>query len=173
MNIYQLIEERHSIRHYTNQEVEDDKLNRILEAGRLAPSGKNAQAWKFIVTEKEENKEALVKACKGQKFIAEADKIITVVVDETEVYQKHGTYMTSFPMDGAIALQHMMLAATEEGLGTCWIGAFKEAEVKEVLDIPDPYRVVGLTPLGYPAKDGRDRGRKSLDEVVCWEKFEK
>ena len=66
----------------------------------------------------------------------------------------------------------MILAATEEGLGTCWIGAYKEDEVKEVLNIPDRYRVVGLTPLGYPAKEGKDRGRKSLSKVVSWEKFE-
>ena len=172
MNVYEAMKRR-SIRNYSEREVEDKKLEKILEAGRVAPSGKNAQGWKFIVTQKQKIKDKLVDDCKGQKFIAEGDYIITVCVNEEEVYQKHGSYMTSFPMDGAIALQQMILAATAEGLGTCWIGAFKEKEVKETLNIPESYRVVGLTPLGYPAEKGRDRGRKPLEEIVFQEKWSK
>ena len=171
MDVYKAMKERRSIRSYKSDEVEDKKLKKVLEAGRVAPSGKNAQGWKFIVTRGEELKNKLVDACKGQKFIAEGDYIITVCVNEDEVYQKHGSFMTSFPMDGSIALQQMMLAATAEGLGTCWIGAFKEDDVKKTLNIPDPYRVVGLTPLGYAAEEGRDRGRKPLDEIVFQEKW--
>ncbi|MDI3547744.1 MAG: hypothetical protein PWR10_1396 [Halanaerobiales bacterium] len=172
MNIYELIEKRRSIRSYLPKKVEEEKLKRILNAGRLAPSGKNAQAWKFIVTRRSELKEALVEACKGQKFIAEADCIITVCVDESKVYQQHGAYMTSFMADGTIALQQMILAATEEGLGTCWIGAFFEDKVREVLKVPEPYRIIGLTPLGYSAVEGKERGRKELKEVVVWETWE-
>lgn len=169
LDLYEVIEKRRSIRSYLPRQVEDDQLKRVLNAGRLAPSGKNAQAWKFIVTRKPELKQALVEACKGQRFIAEADCIITVCVDETEVYQKHGGYTTSFMADGAIAMQQMMLAATAEGLGTCWIGAFLEDKVRKVLGVPEPYRIIGLTPLGYPRETGRDRGRKPLEEIVLWE----
>lgn len=172
MDIYECIKKRSSIRNYQSKKVEEDKLERILEAGRLAPSSKNNQNWKFIVTRKESLKEELVEACRGQKFIGQADCVITICVDETGVYQHHGDYMTSFAIDGAIALQQMMLAATEEGLGTCWIGAFIEGKVKKVLNVPEPYRVIGLSPLGYPAANGQDRGRKSLNEVVCRETWE-
>ncbi len=171
MDIYELIKKRKSIRSYKSRKVEKEKLERVLQAGRLAPSAKNIQAWKFIVTGSSEIKGALVKACKGQKFISEADKVITVCVDEDASYQEQGNYMSSFAIDGAIALQQMMLAATEEGLGTCWIGAFYEDKVKKLLNIPDPYRVIGLSPLGYPESSGKDRERKALSEVVYYEKW--
>ncbi|ACL69871.1 nitroreductase family protein [Halothermothrix orenii] len=171
MDIYEAIKKRRSIRKYISKPVEEEKLKRVLEAGRLAPSGKNVQAWKFIITRDVGLKDKLIEACKGQKFMKEADAIITVCVNEEEVYQYHGNYMTSFAVDGAIALQQMMLAATAEGLGTCWIGAFYEKDVKKILDIPAPYRVIGLTPLGYPAERGRDRGRKPLKEIVYNEKW--
>lgn len=172
MDIYECIKKRSSIRSYQSKKVEDDKLERILEAGRLAPSSKNNQHWKFIVTRKESLKEQLVEACKGQKFVGEADCVIAICVDESGVYQHHGGYMTSFAIDGAIALQHMILAATEEGLGTCWIGAYIEDKVKEVLKVPDNYRVIGLSPLGYPAGNGKDRGRKPLSDIVAWETWD-
>ncbi len=171
MDIYEVIKKRRSIRKYEPRKIEDDKLERVLNAARLAPSGKNVQAWRLIVTRDPELKEKLIKACKGQKFVAEADCIVTVAVDETSVYQGHGNYMTSFAVDGAIMLDHLILAATYEGLGTCWIGAFIEEQVKEILNIPDPYRVVAMTPLGYPAQEGKDRGRKPLEEIVSYEKW--
>jgi len=169
VNIYELIKKRRSIRKYEPKEIEQDKLERVLDAARLAPSGKNVQGWKFIVVRDPQRKEQLVDACKGQKFMAEADAAVAVAVNEEEVYQGHGNYMTSFAVDGAIALDHLILAATHEGLGTCWIGAFDENKVREILQVPQPYRIVALTPLGYPAQEGRDRGRKSLDEVVVFE----
>lgn len=172
MDVYQAMKKRRSIRKYLPDRIDQPVLERVLEAGRIAPSGKNVQAWKFILSRDEELKEKLVAACKGQKFIADADCIVTVCVDETAVYQYHGNYMTSFAVDGAIALQQMMLAATAEGLGTCWIGAFEEKDVKELLEIPKQYRVIGLTPLGYPVEVASDKGRKELQEIVCYEKYE-
>ncbi len=171
MNIYDVIAQRRSIRKYEDRRIEEDKLKRVLNAARLAPSGKNVQAWKFLVVRDQKLKEQLVPACKGQKFMAQADAAIAVAVNEEEVYQGHGNYMTSFAVDGAIALDHLTLAATSEGLGTCWIGAFDEDQVREILEVPWPYRIVALTPLGYPAQEGRDRGRKSLEEVVIYDKW--
>ena len=79
--------------------------------------------------------------------------------------------MNSYPIDIAIAMEHLILAATEKGLGTCWIGAFKEKLVKDLLKIPENVRVVTLTPVGYPAEEKPKRGRKSLSEVICYERY--
>jgi nitroreductase len=97
--------------------------------------------------------------------------LIVACALEEEAYGKMGGYMSSFPVDIGIAMEHLILAATEKGLGTCWIGAFNEKLVKDVLDIPDNVRVVALTPLGYPAEEGRLRGRKSLSEIVCYDRY--
>lgn len=169
MDFYELLKTRRSVRKFTDKVVEEDKLKRILNAARVAPSGKNAQAWKIVIVKDQSLKEQIVQASKGQKFLAEADCIIACCVDETEVYQGHGDYMTSFAVDGAIALDHIILAAHYEGLGTCWIGAFYEDQVKEILGIPDPYRVVSMTPVGYPANQPKDRGRKPLEEIVTFD----
>ena len=169
MEFYELIKTRRSVRKFADKEIEDDKLERILNAARIAPSGKNAQAWKFLVIKDQKLKDEIVKAAKGQKFIGQADSVIVCCVNEEETYQGHGNYMTSFAVDGAIALDHLILAAHHEGLGTCWIGAFMEDQVKELLEIPDPYRVVAMTPLGYPATQPKDRGRKELDEIVSYD----
>ena len=171
MDIYELIENRQSIRNYKDKEVEEEKLDRILEAGRKAPSAKNIQPWKFIVTRKNDLKQKLVKACHDQKFMGEADIILTIAVNIDQAYKQQGEYMSSFAVDGSIAMDHMMLAATAEGLGTCWIGAFSEEEVKEVLGIPKNYRVVGLTPIGYIKEKSSSTSRKSLEEIVVNEKW--
>ncbi len=168
MDVYEAISKRRSIRAYRSEVIDEETLERVLNAARLAPSGKNAQAWRFVVVDDEHIKERLVDACRGQTFLAEAASVIAICVDETLVFQRHGDYMTSFAADGSVALDHLMLAATAEGLGTCWIGAFSEMQVKEILEIPDPYRVVGLTPLGYPAREGTDRGRRPLEEIVSY-----
>ena len=171
MNIYETIDKRKSIRSYLPEKVEEEKLERILNAGRKAPSAKNIQPWKFVVTRKSEIKNDLIKACKDQKFIGEADVILTVCVNKAEAYQHQGDYMTSFAVDGAIALQHMILAAAAEGLGTCWIGAFSQDEAKKILNIPDKYKVLTIMPLGYPADSAGVKSRKDLEEIIDYEEF--
>lgn len=170
MNIYEIIKIRKSIRKYKPAEVPAAKLNRILEAMRGAPSGKNGQPWRFIIVHDKELKNKLVPACRDQKFIAQAPIVIVGCAVEEESYQKQGGYMKSWPLDVAIAFEHLMLAATSEGLATCWIGAFDESEVRKALNIPDKFRVVGLTPLGYPAENPLHKNRKQLDEVVTYDK---
>ncbi len=169
MNIYKVIEKRRSIRKYETKKIEEDKLNRILNAARLAPSARNIQCLRLIVVRDEKTKEDLVDACRGQSFIAEADCIIAVAIDEEECYQGIGGYMSSFAVDAAIALDHLILAAGAECVGTCWIGAFKEDSVKKVLKVPGSYRVVALTPLGYPAEEPPERRRKTLQEIVSYD----
>lgn len=173
MEFYDVINKRRSIRKYKPDVISDEILNRVLEAAHLAPSGKNGQPWRFIVVRSAELKQKLVKPCRDQAFIAEAPAVIVGVANEDESYQKQGNYMKSWAIDLAIAFDHLMLAATAEGLGACWIGAFDEKEVKKALNIPDRLRVVGLTPLGYPDGEPKPKPRKALADIVFYDQAPK
>jgi len=166
-----LIEKRKSIRSYKPQDVEEEKLNYILQAFRKAPSAKNLQPWKLIIVKDKKKISDLSIACNNQTFLSEAPILIVACAKEDEAYGVMGGYMNSYPVDIALALEHLILAATEKGLGTCWIGAFKEKLVKDLLDVPDNVRVVAITPVGYPAVEGRTRGRKPISKIVCYDKY--
>jgi len=166
-----LIEKRKSIRSYKPQDVEEEKLNYILQAFRKAPSAKNLQPWKLIVVKDKKKISDLSLACNNQTFLSEAPILIVACAKEDEAFGVMGGYMNSYPIDTALALEHLVLAATEKGLGTCWIGAFKEKLVKDLLDVPDNVRVVAITPVGYPATEGGARGRKPISKIVCYDKY--
>jgi len=167
MELWDAIRRRRSIRKFKDQPIEDEKLNRVLEAGRLAPSAGNRQEWKYVVVREPETRQKLAEAANGQQFVAEAAVVIACCAREAGHVMTCG--QSSYPIDVAISVDHMTLAAVEEGLGTCWIGAFKEAPVKAVLNIPADVRVVALLPLGYPDMEPKPRQRKAMDEVVCYE----
>ena len=166
-----LVKKRKSIRSFKNTEIENEKLDYILEAFRQAPSAKNLQPWKLIVVNDKTIIENLVPACRNQKFISEAPIVVIASIKEEEAYATMGGYFNSYPVDIGISFEHMILAAAEQGLGTCWIGAFDEKAVKEVAGIPDKVRVVALTPLGYPNEPGRERKRKTMEEIVSYNKY--
>jgi len=172
-NLMEIITHRRSIRSYGSSEIEPEKIEYLLDAFRKAPSAKNLQPWKLIIVKEKHKKIDLSIACNNQSFIAEAPLIVAVCANEEESYPNMGGYMSSFAIDIAIALEHLMLAATEIGLGTCWIGAFKENLVKGILGVPENIRVVALTPIGYPGPNAErpKRGRKSISEIVCYEKY--
>ncbi|MEO0136906.1 MAG: nitroreductase family protein [candidate division WOR-3 bacterium] len=172
MEFYEVIKKRRSVRKYKSDPLPDEVLKRILEAGRIAPSAKNIQPWKFVVIKDSETKKRIAEACRGQHWMADADVIICGCALEKIAWGRMGGYMSSFAVDLAIAMDHIILAATNEGLGTCWIGAFEEKKVKEILGIPDDVRVVALTPIGYPAEEPKDRGRKEFHEVVAYERYQ-
>lgn len=169
MDVLKAIRSRHSIRAYASREVEEDKLVRVLEAGRLSPSAGNRQERRFVVIKDAKTKDLLSVAARDQRFVAQAPVVIAACSVESEYIMACG--QPAYPIDTAIAVDHMTLAAVEEGLGTCWIGAFDEKKVKEILNIPDDVRVVALLPLGYPSAIPRPSARKSLDEIVMWEKW--
>ena len=171
MSVLDIIKKRRSIRKYKENPVPEDVLNRVMEAARLAPSGKNFQPWKFIIVRSQELKHKLAEACFGQHFMAKASLIIVACGFPDTCYAHQGRYMKSWPIDVAIALEHLVLQAQEEDLGTCWIGAFEEKKVKSLLGIPEDVRVVALTPLGYPDEEPRFRGRKRLEEIISYDKF--
>lgn len=168
MTVMEAIEARKSIRAYSGQPIEAEKLDRVLEAGRLAPSAKNQQAWKFVVVTDPALRARMVEACSGQKFVGEAPAVLVVCADNRREMLCGQLACT---VDCSIALSFMMLEAAEQGLGTCWLGAFSADAVRELLQIPEQYAVVAVTPLGYPAVDGNPRSRKSRDEVVVREHF--
>ena len=171
MDFYETIAIRSSIRSYSSAQVEEEKLQRVLEATRLAPSAMNDQPWKLILVRDELLKGQLAEACDGQSFVAEAP--VAVVLCGLPARGRIGGYTDSTMVDGAIAMTHLVLAAAAEGLGTCWLGAFDNDEVKDLLGIPSQVQVVAVTPLGYPrqALKRNSKRRKSLDELVCEDKF--
>lgn len=171
MSILDVIRNRRSVRTYKNDPIPEDILHKVLEAGRLAPSGKNLQPWKFIIIKDSSLKNRVAEACAKQFFMAAAPVIIAACAFPENCYAHMGRYMKSWPIDVAIALEHMILMAQEAGLGTCWIGAFDENQVKPLLNIPESVRVLALTPLGYPDESPRDRGRKPLEEIVSYDHF--
>jgi nitroreductase len=170
MKVIDTIASRRSVRRFSSRPVEDDKLTKVLEAGRLAPSAKNMQDWKFVVVKDELLRNKLTIAARNQEFVGQAP-IVIAACGTSNYVMTCGQY--TYTIDVSIAVDHMTLAAVDEGLGTCWIGAFYEDLVKEILGIPNDVRVVALLPLGYPADDSKDRSpvksRKPLNEIVVYD----
>lgn len=169
MELQDIIRERRSVRVFTDQPVSDEKLSRVLEAARLAPSASNRQAWKFVVVKNADKRKELAIAANNQTFVGQAPIIIAAVALMPERIMTCG--VPSYAVDLAIAMEHMVLAAVDEGLGTCWIGAFSQEKVRGILGIPDKYRVVTVLPVGYPAREMAAVSRKPIGQVVCYEKF--
>lgn len=166
--ILEAIKKRQSVRNYQDKEIPEEILQQVLEAGRLAPSAKNTQSWKFIVVKNENLRKKLVLACKNQGFVGGAPVVIAGCGTNLDYIMSNGEHAYSINL--AIALDHMSLQAVSMGLGTCWIGAFYQDQVKEILGVPEGVRVVNLLTLGYPKKLGTKTGRKLLSEIVCYNK---
>jgi len=169
MEVQEAIEKRKSIRGYQDKPIPEDKLLKVLEAARLAPSGGNRQQWKFVVVKDAEKRSQLSKAANEQAHVAEAPVVIAGVATVPENMMMCG--VPGYPVDLAIAIDHMTLAAVDAGLGSCWIGAFSQDEARKVMGIPDNYLIVCLLTLGFPADEGRPKTRKSLDEIVCYDTY--
>jgi len=166
MDLVDAIRGRRSTRSFLDRAVEEEKLEKVLEAGRLAPSARNMQDWRFIVVRDEATRRRLAEAARNQEFVGQAPVVIAAC-GTSNLIMTCG--QPAYAVDVAIALDHMTLAAFSLGLGSCWIGAFYEGQVKKILGVPDEVRVVALLPLGYPAGPVRATPRKSLEEVVAYE----
>lgn len=166
MEVFETIQKRRSIRKYKPEPVSEEKLKIILEAARLAPSGGNRQPWKFVVVRKPERKKEIGRVANNQMFIADAGIIIAALGDPE--ISSHG-----FRRDPVIAVEHMVLAATSLGYGTCWIGAFDEEKVKRILGIPEKLVVIALLPVGVPDESPREKPRKELVEIFFQEEYGK
>jgi nitroreductase len=161
-----LVTSRRSVRSYSQQIVEPEKLRYVLECGRLAPSAANRQPWLFYLVQDKEVRGRIDEAY-VRPWFAEAPLVVAVCIDRTRTWvRKDGKDYGD--VDAAIAMDHMTLAAAEQGLGTCWIGAFDKLKVKKALSLPKQIEPVALTPLGYPTDTPREKDRRSMEEVVHW-----
>ncbi len=161
MDVFEAIENRHSVRGYTGRPIPREDLDMLFRAARDAPSAKNLQPWRFIaVTDRRMLKE-LVPVCHNQGFVEDAGALV-VGITEDEKWSV---------VDLAIALDHLSLAATALGLGTCWIGAFHPDEMGEKLGVPDHYAVTMCMTVGYPSTKGKSPTKKSVSELVCMERY--
>ncbi len=171
MDLYEAIHRRCSVRSYQGKSVEHDKLQRVLDAGRLSPSARNAQNRKFVVVRDVEPRLALERAS-GQAFLGQAPVVIAVV--STDPHRLMHCGVPAGPVDCAIAIDHMTLAAVAEGLGTCWVGHFDQDACRKILHVPAEAQIIELLVLGYPATEGKPpktKDRKPLAEVVRWETY--
>lgn len=171
MTFHELIKNRESIRDYDpDHPVEPDKLDRILEAGRVAPSASNRQPWKFYLVSQPENLERIRK-CYRKTWFEDAPHVLAVAGKSKSAWTRAYDGYNSLETDLTIAMDHMILAAEYEGVGTCWIAAFDPDALKNSGLFEPDETVFAITPLGYPRKGFRKRGqkiRKPLSEVVVY-----
>jgi nitroreductase len=170
MDVTEAIRTRKSVRSYLDKPVEKEKLDRVLEAARMAPSASNRQEWRFVVVTDAEKRRRLGEEAAGQRFVAEAPVVIAACAQADGNIMRCG--QACYPIDVAIAIDHLTLAAVAEGLGTCWIGSFDPDVVRQILDIPKEIAVVELLPLGYP-EDPRaaSKSRLSMETIVRYESW--
>ena len=169
MDFYELIKSRETIRNYDpDKEIPDDVLNRILNTGRLAPSASNRQPWTFVLVSSEE-KLTEVKATYQRAWFQKATKVIAVVGDKTKSWVRPADGYNSIETDLAIAMDHIILAAENEGVAACWIIAFDYEKLAKALDLKEHEVVYCIAAIGYPPDGFEKTGnkkRKSLEEVV-------
>jgi len=163
LDFFEVLKNRRSIRKYQDKTVEKDKLHRILEAARLSPSAMNRQPYQLLVVSSKALLTKVVSAC-NQRW--EAPIMIVMVSSPKEAWVREDGE-EFWKTDAAIAMNQLSLAAFAEGLGTCWIAAFKENDVKEILSVDSASRIPFLSPLGYPAEyKGPITNRKMMESLV-------
>ena len=178
--VMESIAKRYSVRVYQDKSVEKEKILQIVEAARLAPSTSNVQPWRFIVVEDPTLRDALVEKGMGlvvpNRWAKEAPVIIVICAHVDWIVHRVGARVADlqyYLLDIGIAGEHMVLTATEMGLGTCWIGWFREKAIRKILNIPRGWKVAALITLGYPKEDGaqKPRNRLGLDEILFFNRF--
>ena len=172
MNFEQVVKSRRSVRSFKKDPIPKDSLDRIFEAIRLSPSACNIQPYRFIIASDERIKDQISVAAKGKEFISQAPLVIVGCANPQDAFSSMGGSLSSWMVDLAIAFEHLVLAATDQELGTCWIGSFNEEMVKTILEVPDSWRVLALTPLGFPKITPTEQERKKINELISWNQFE-
>lgn len=175
-----VIKKRYSVRSYLDKPVEDEKIEQVIEAARLAPSSGNSQSWRFIVVKDKALKDELCDKALGGIMIpnkwAKTAPVVIVICANPNLLHKVGAGVKKIEyhlLDMGIAGEHIALEATELGLGTCWIGWFNEQAVRSLLNVPKGIKVVALITLGYPREDVEPRKKEklSLDKILYWNKY--
>ena len=162
MEVFEAIKNRRSIRKYRQEQIPKEKIDILIEAGRLAPTAANKQRFKLVIVDNEEIKKRLGVACNNQTFVGTASHVIAGTVDPDWKWNQ---------VDIAIVLEHIVLEAFQLGFGTCWIGAFNEEEVKKILNIPENIKVVALLAIGFADEAPAPRARKAAEEIVSFNEY--
>jgi len=182
MRLLEAIQDRRSIRTYTNQEVPANVIEEILEAARLAPSGSNTQPWRFIIVQSDEMRSQLAQACHNQQWMNQAPVHIVCIADVQAQYPE----VRELRIDEhspepevkrvirctAIAIEHIVLQAQALGLSTCWVAWFTQSEIRPVLGIPDDKYVVAVITVGHSDEHPASRPRKAMHEIVRYESWD-
>jgi nitroreductase len=169
-----IIKKRRSVRSFKQCEIDDRTIIEILEAGIFAPSAGNMQSWEFVLIKSLKQKERLSDAAYGQDFITEAPVVLVVCANQKRSasrYGKRGAELYCL-QDSAAAIQNMLLAIIEKNLGACWVGAFDEKKVGEILNCPIGIRPIAIIPIGLPNEKPEMPERVQIEEVLHYEKFE-
>lgn len=169
MDFQELIRVRRSIRGYKPEPIPDDVLHRVLGAGRLAPTAANLQPFHLILVT-DADMRARMKEVYAREWFYSAPAIIVGCVDPAKAWKRSDGFNAG-ELDVAIVMDHIILAAAEEGLGTCWVVAFDEAKAKELLGVPPDVRVIAMTSLGYPNSEPRPFARKPIQELLHKERW--
>ncbi len=168
MTLLDVIAKRYSCRDYQDRDIEPDKLEKLLEAARLAPSAKNLQDWRFVLV-KDKQLKLQVADCTNRPQIFGKAPLIIVACSNSDEIMRCGQHVG--PIDVAIALEHIALAAADLDLATCWIGSFDAQKVRPILAIPQNVAIIELMALGYPANGRRPTSREPIDNIVCYDKW--
>jgi nitroreductase len=169
MDCLEVIAERFSVRAYHKTKVEDEKLQACLNAARLAPTAVNRQPFQFIVIQTQGREEEL-RRIYHREWFTQAPLLIAAVALPGEAWSRRDGKNYAM-VDTTIAMDHLILAATALGLGTCWVAAFDSQAAREVLNLPQETEPVAFTPLGYPADEKREKKRRSLSELVRYDRW--
>jgi nitroreductase len=162
---------------YLPRQIPDDKLRAVLSAARLAPSQNNMQPWRFVVVQDDERKRLLAQAVPKGKMLIDAPVVVVALAVEEDIPVTVGGYISAYPLDVAVAVHQLRLAATAEGLGSAWIVDFHEEKVRGVLGVPEGVHPIAIIPLGYPAENNGSNGgsvvegRKSLNEIIAYDRY--
>lgn len=171
MELFNVIQNRYSVRAYKQDPVEEDKLHKILEAACLAPTAANRQPFQIIVIHTAGREQELRRIYQREWFV-KAPVILCVCGEPSHGWVRGYDGKNYTDVDAAIVMDHLILAATDLGLGTCWIAAFNPAALREVLRLPANIEPIALTPLGYSESQPRPKERKPLSELVRYERWE-
>ncbi|HTT35553.1 MAG TPA: nitroreductase family protein [Thermoplasmata archaeon] len=178
MDLQEAIRSCRPCRQFQSRPVPTEKIKAVLAAARLSSSQNNLQPWRFVVVQDDERKRLLAQACPRGKPVAEAPITIVAFSVEEDIPVTVGGYISAYPLDVAVAVDHLRLAATAEGLGTAWIVDFNEEKLRSVLEVPEGIHPIAVVPIGFPtennggAKPGADaEGRKSVDEIIAYDHY--
>jgi nitroreductase len=173
MDVLEAIKGRRSIRAFKSKNVSQETVEKLIDAAIYAPSAGNIQPWEFVIIREQNIKRSLAEAALNQSLIEEAPVVIVVCANENLSSTRYGVRGKTLYciQDTAAATQNILLFAHSLGLGTCWVGAFREDEVTEILKTPAGIRPVAIIPVGYPAEAPSSRSRRPINLIVHYETF--